>query len=250
MESIALESVDGVALLRIQRPPVNAINLEVVEAVAKALEELTAAEPSAVVLTGSGQNFSAGLDLKEVTGYSPEKQNQLLHGVNRMAARLYGFPAPVIGAINGHAIAAGFCLATICDYRIGVRGDAKVGLTEARVGIPFPAVPMAIIRQELEPSALRRLMLLAQNVTPEEALRCGVFDELAEPDALMDRALEVAKELAGYPRDGYVRIKHQLRKPALDAIADIIANDTDPMLNAWQDQDAAGASAAVLDKRK
>ena len=245
-ELVLRERRGEVAVLRLNRPPANAIDIELSRAFDAAFEAALKEEPAAVVLTGAGDFFSGGLDLKVVPTYSASEQKALLRTLNRMIGRLYACPIPVVGAINGHAIAGAFILVLTTDYRIGPTADALFGLTEARAGIPFPAGPMAVLQAELAPSDVRYTTLHASNFGPEEARSRGVLDELRPRAELLDRAIEVARDLASMPADGYRRIKYQVRGAAMAQIERVIAEDADPMLEEWMSAEALEASAAIL----
>jgi enoyl-CoA hydratase len=249
---VHVERQGEVALLRIDRPPANAIEMELGEALRAAFDGLLrdapdARRPGALVLTGSERFFSGGLDLKRVPAYTAAEQRAFLRLLNRLIAGLYACPMPVVGAVNGHAIAGGLVLALATDYRVGPTSGALFGLTEARVGIPFPAAPLAVIQAELSPADLRYTALQARNFGPDEAHARGILDELQPPGAVLERALEVARDLAGMPADAYRRIKHQVRGAAIARLEELVAADTDPMLEDWLSPQAAEASAAVLD---
>lgn len=247
---IRLESHDGIALLRIERPPANAIDLELATAFGEALGGLEAdAGARALVLTGHGEFFSAGLDLKVVPTYGPAEQRAMVLTINRLLGRLYGLGLPVVAAVNGHALAGGMVIVLACDYRIACRGSYRFGLTETRVAIPYPLAAMTVVAAELAPAVARRVVLLARHQTPEDALAGGVLDELHAPEALLPRALEVASELAALPRGAYARIKQQLRGRALARIAEVIASGADPVLDGWITSEAAPAAARVLPGR-
>src|SRR4051812_3763132 len=101
----------GVAVLTADRPPANAMDLELLDELVAAIEGLAGDAPPAVVLAGRPGFFSAGLDLKAVPGYGPDEQRRLVEQINRMALGVYALPCPVVCAITGHAIAGGFVLA-------------------------------------------------------------------------------------------------------------------------------------------
>lgn len=245
--SLRLERTDGIALLRFDRPPVNAIELGAVPEFSQAFDEIEgSADIGALVVTGARDCFSAGLDLKVVPSYGPQQQRELIQGLNRIVARLYALPRPTVAAVNGHAIAGGLILALCCDYRIGVREPCKLGLTEARAGVPFPAAPMAVLQAELAAPAARTLTLLARNTDSDGALARGVLDELTPRESLLERALDVAGDLASMPRDAYGRIKRQLRSPTLAHIEEIVARDADPLLHGWLTPETARAAASLL----
>src|SRR5438093_13667873 len=186
---VMIEERGEVALVRIARPPANALDLELLEDGHAVLAELAAAEPAAVVITGRDGFFSAGVDLKVAPTLDAEGQRAMVTGINRLFAAWYAFPRPVICAVNGHAIAGGLILALCGDYRVAT-DTSKFGLTELSAGIPYPAVAMAVVRAELSPAAARVLVLGAELVDARRALELGALDELVAQGELLARAVE------------------------------------------------------------
>lgn len=247
---IHIERIGQIAVLRIDRPPANAIDLDLANEFASALEGIETSDGiGALIVTGVGNCFSAGLDLKVVPTYDRAQQQAMVMQVNRLFGGLYGLPLPTIAAVNGHAIAGGVILTLACDYRIGAEGDYKLGLTEARVGVPFPVAAMAIVQSELSHPVARTMVLTARNSSPRDALSKGVLDELQPPERLLTRAIEVAQEMAALPHSIYGRIKRELRGAALARIEDAITNRKEPMLDSWLSAETRAASAEAL-KRK
>src|SRR4051794_28557504 len=115
-----------------------------------AVESIAADPPAAVVLAGRPGFFSAGADLKAVPSYGPDEQRAMVDGINRMALGVYALPCPVVGAITGHAIAGGLVLALCTDLRV-VSSQGKYGLTEVRVGVPYPQAAIGVVQAELPP---------------------------------------------------------------------------------------------------
>lgn len=237
---------DNIAVIQLNRPKANAITYEMACELESVIDETIVKDPGAIVVTGSGTFFTGGLDLKIVPTYSEEQQAAFLVVINRVITRFYACPVPVIGAINGHAIAAGFMFALTTDYRIGPATDALFGLTEIRAGIPFPAAPMEILRAELAPVDVRFTTLTARNYGPDEALRRGVLDELIEKERVLARAIEVARDFASMPVDAYRRVKNQIRGTTIEVLNQLNQQDSDPMLTEWLSPDAAEASKAIL----
>src|SRR5215207_2778967 len=134
----------GVVLLTIDRPPANAMDRELLADLLVAADRLAADVPPAVVLTGRAGCFSAGVDLKAIPGYDRADQRRMVDGINRMALGFYGLPCPVVCSITGHAIAGGFVLALCGDHRVA-SAEGRYGLTEVKVGVPYP--PAAMYRQ-------------------------------------------------------------------------------------------------------
>jgi len=244
-----IELDDGIATLKLARPPANAITFEMAKGFEAAYDEIVATDPRALVLTGSGNFFSGGLDLSEVPTYDADQQRAFLEVVNRLVGRLYASPFPVVAAANGHAVAAGYILLLTADYRVGPQGDHAFGLTEARVGIPFPAAAMTVLKAELAPQDVRFTTLHAKTYGAEEALRRGVFDELQAAGQVFERALEVAADLASMPRESYKRIKYQVRAETIESLEKFERSGSDPMLKGWIDPAAEAASAGVLKGR-
>jgi enoyl-CoA hydratase len=227
---VSIEDREGVTVLTADRPPVNAMNVDLLGAVVGALEEVAAAAPRAVVLAGRPGCFSAGADLQEVPGYGAEQQREMVRLINRMALGAYALPCPVVTAITGHAIAGGFVLALCGDHRVA--SDAgKYGLTEVKVGVAYPQAAIGVVRAELGASAARLLALGNRLVDAAECVRLGAFDEAVAADAVLPRALEVAEELAALPADVYARTKNELRSDVVARLRE--AAEHDPLLESW-----------------
>ncbi len=240
-----IEQDGEVTVVRIDRPPANALDADLQSEGVAVLSKLRAAEPAAVVVTGRDGFFSAGVDLKLAPDLDAAAQRATVDSMNRLFGALYSFPRPVVCAVNGHAIAGGLVLALCGDYRVAAdRG--RLGLTEVRAGIPLPAVAMAVVRAELSPRAARLLALGVDLIEPREALELGVVDEVVEPAAVMERALEVARGLAALPPRTFARVKQDLRAPAIEEIERIVEQGADPALTAWLSDETRTAAAAIL----
>jgi enoyl-CoA hydratase len=239
---VRIEQRGEVALVTIDRPPANALDLELLEDGRHALEELAAAEPGAVVITGREGFFSAGVDLKLAPTLDAAAQRAMVEGINRLFAGWYSFERPVVAAVNGHAIAGGLILALCADHRVG-GASGKLGLTELRVGIPYPLAAIAVVKAELSAPAARELVLRAELIGPREALELGALDELVADGEVLPRALAVAQELAALPGSAYGQIKHQLRRQAIEALSRI---GEDPLLDSWMAPEAGDAASGIL----
>jgi enoyl-CoA hydratase len=221
---------DSVTVLAADRPPANAMNVELLAELGEAIDALAADPPTAVVLAGREGFFSAGADLKAVPGYGPEDQRRMVNGINRMALGVYGLPCPVVCAITGHAIAGGFVLAVCGDHRVAST-DGRYGLTEVKVGVPYPQAAIGVIRAELTPAAARVLALGNRLVDADTCVGLGAFDEALAPDAVLDRAIAVAAELAALPAEAYARTKAELRAATIASLRE--AAEHDPLLDRW-----------------
>ncbi len=213
--------------LIVDRPPANAMDLELLSELVKLLEQMAADPPDALIIAGREGYFSAGLDLKAVPRYGIDDRRRIVDGINRMAITTYGLLCPVVAAVTGHAIAGGLVLALCSDYRVA-SAAGRYGLTEVKVAVPYPQAAIAVVRAELSPHAARKLVLGSQLADADECLRLGVFDEVLPADAVSERALAVAGEMSTLPSEVYASTKLELRGAALSAMRE--AAEADPLL--------------------
>jgi enoyl-CoA hydratase len=238
-----------IAVVSLRRPPVNAMNLELTCEIASVFQRLGQNKSvRSVVLTGEGKSFCAGVDLKAVPHFDQAEQCRMVKALNRAFYSVYSLPVPVVGAINGHAIAGGFVLALCCDWRIAANTPFVAGLTEVRVGVPYPVAAMEVVRQELRPDVARRLVLFGEDVTGGAAVEAGVFDEMVDSEALRERALAKANEFAALPPTAFAGSKRQLRSAAYRAIEAAIEG-AEPLLDGWLSSETIQAAAAVLARK-
>jgi enoyl-CoA hydratase len=232
MSFVSVREDDGVTILAVDRPPVNAMNVELLEELVGVVGAVAAHPPRALVLTGREGCFSAGADLKAVPVHGPDARRRMINGINEMVVGVYGLRCPVVGAITGHAIAGGLVLALCTDLRVASNAG-RYGLTEVKVGVPYPQAAIGVVRAELAPHAARSLAFGNALVDGEECMRLGVFDELHEPDAVMPRAVELARGLAEFDLDAYWRTKNDMRGATLAAMRAAAADD--PLLRSVTD---------------
>jgi enoyl-CoA hydratase len=206
---------EGVATIAMDDGKVNALSIEMLRAVLDCFDRAEE-DGAVVVLTGREGYFSAGCDLK-VFSERPDEIVEMLTLGARLSERILTFPAPVLVACGGHAIAAGTFAALAADVRIGVEGDFKLGLNEVRIGLTVPLYVVELARQRLTPAEFNRSLLTAHAYGPREALAAGFLDRLVAPDELPDAAREAATELAGLNMDAHAATKERVRGEALAA---------------------------------
>jgi len=210
---IEREERDGVVILRLAHGKASALDIELLEALEGALE--AASDARAVVLTGTGAIFSAGADLLRVHDGGADYVARFLPALKHGIEALFGYPKPVVAAVNGHAIAGGCILAAACDYRLMARGGGRIGVPELVVGVAFPAMALEVMRFAVPDGRLQEIVYTGRTYEPDAALERGLVDELAEPDALADRALEVARQFAAVPAAAFAHTKRHLRGETL-----------------------------------
>jgi enoyl-CoA hydratase len=214
---IDFEERSAVTILRMARGKGNALNLELTGALHSALDRLESGAARAGILTGEGSIFCAGVDLPALVAGGAAYSREFLAALQRLLERLVTFPKPLVAAVNGHAIAGGAILTLACDQRLLARGAARVGLTEVRVGVVFPAWALEIARFATPPQHFATLILTGRTWPADEALARGLVDELVEPGELLDRAGGVAEELAAIPAAAFTATKLAVRQLMIEA---------------------------------
>ncbi len=204
----------GITLVTIDRPPANALDPSMLRRSLEILEQLMAEPPEAVVITGSGRFFSSGADLRVVPDLPADELADLTRAINYVFSMWYELPCPMVAAVNGHAVAGGLVIALCADHRV-VGRSGKFGLTEVKVGIPFPSVAMAVVQNELTAPVVRRLVFGTQLFDAATAVELDLFDEIVDDEHVLDRSFEVAHELAALPRSTYAMVKRRLRSGAI-----------------------------------
>jgi len=185
----------------------NALSLSLMKRV---VEQVRAADGAPLLLTGAGDAFSAGLHLAEVRSLEPSEMQGFLEVLTEVVELLFRHPAPTVAAVNGHAIAGGAVLALVCDERIGpTGGKARIGLNEVQLGLRFPPRILDMVRYRVPAHHHERVLLQGPLVGPEEALRLGLLDALA--DDPVDAARGRLTALSRLHRGAYAALKGDLR---------------------------------------
>jgi enoyl-CoA hydratase len=207
---------DGIAIVTLAHGKANAMDTEFCAAVTGAFVKLRGSPARAVVLTGEGGIFSAGVNLIRARDGGARYIRKFLPVLNRMFDTVFYFPKPVVAAINGHAIAGGCVLACCADGRLMARGAGRMGITELLVGLPFPALAFEVMRFVAAPPDLPALLYTGATFPPPDAIDRGLIDEIVEPAALLDRAVEAAQRLAALSPQAFAVTKRQLRLDVTD----------------------------------
>jgi enoyl-CoA hydratase len=228
-----LSDHDGIATIRLDHGKAHALDLELIAALSGALADLERRPARAVILTGTGSIFSAGVDLPRLVAGGADYVERFLPAMVECFDRLFRFGRPVVAAVNGHAIAGGCVLAAACDYRLMARGDGTIGVPELRVGVPFPLIAVEILRFATSAAHLQELVYRGATYRADQACQRGLVDEIVDPDALTTRAQAVAEGLAAEPVARFRLTKRQLRAPTLAAIERHAAETDTAVLAEW-----------------
>ncbi len=238
----------AVTVLRLNHGPVSAMDLELLEAV-RAEVAKCAADDTAIVITGTGRAFSAGVDLRRILDGGADYVERFLPALTGVFEDVLRYRRPVVVAVNGHAIAGGCVLACCADIRLMAEGKGRIGVPELLVGVPFPAMGLAAVRIATGDRGIQEIIYTGATYLPEEAQRRGLVDEVVAPDDLLERAVGRAEQMAAIPPAAYWQTKQSLRSPMLEWATGPAARRADAeMTDTWKSDDAAAAIAAYVEK--
>ena len=196
---VRLEVQDGVAVLRLDRPPMNALNVEMQEQIRAAAQEASErSEVAAVVVWGGEKMFAAGADIKEMASMSYADMVTRSGALQSSFTAVASIPKPVIAAITGYALGGGCELALCADFRV-CADDAKVGQPEVLLGLMPGAGGTQRLPRLVGPSRAKDLIFSGRMVTAEEALRIGLVDVVVPATEALDTAMSMAGRYVGGP---------------------------------------------------
>jgi enoyl-CoA hydratase len=247
-ERISKALQDGIAILTLSHGKANALDLELCRELREAISE-TSKSADALVLTGRGSIFSAGVDLKRILSEPPAYIEEFFPALCDLFEEAFFCRRPLVAALNGHAIAGGCILCCASDYRVVGRGDARLGVPELLVGVPFPHVALEILRTCLEPARFRALLFRGFLVDPETGIADGIVDEIVEPEDVIPTALRVAAELGSLSAETFTISKMQIRAHAQARLAELSATEKDRVLAAWLAPETREAIRDYVDRK-
>lgn len=197
----------GVAVLTVDRPPANALDLELVGQLSAATAAASGRDDvGALVIIGTGRCFVAGADIPLLHGLDPTGFARYLSEIQRAFDDVEAAPLPVIAAINGHAMGGGLELALACDLRFAAAG-VRLGLPEVKLGLLPGAGGTQRLVESLGKGRALELLFTGRSLEADEALAVDLVNRVVPPDRLRAEAVEFAAALASGPRDAMRAIK-------------------------------------------
>ncbi len=241
---IDVRDAGAVRVLTLSSGKVNPLDVELLTELTEVLHDAERSEVEALVVTGAGTVFSAGVDLRRVVEGGQAYTDLLVPALSAAFTALFAFPRPTVAAINGAAIAGGCVLACGCDRRL-MAAEAAIGASELRVGVPFPVAALEILRYACGDDA-EDVVLGGRLHQGTDAVARRLVHTLVDGD-VVGPAIDVASDLASISVETYVNTKAQLRGPALGRIRAGAAVDED-VRAAWGSKRVADAIAAQLER--
>jgi enoyl-CoA hydratase len=207
-----------VAVLTMRHGKANAMDTAFCEDILQRLDELRTSPARAIVITGQGGIFSAGVDLVRALDGGPDYFRHFLPPLRRAFEAVFFYDKPIVAAVNGHAIAGGCVLTCAADRRLMAQGTGRIGITELLVGVPFPVIALEIMRFAAAPQHFERIVYSGATFAPEAAAGLGLIDEVAPADALLDRAIAAAETLGALGAEAFALTKRQTREPVRERL--------------------------------
>jgi methylglutaconyl-CoA hydratase len=215
-ETLLVEESAHLTTITLNRPEKrNAITTQMISELQSALDAIEKTHARVVVLTGAGKAFCSGMDLEflhNMSSQSPGENQEDSRRMAKMFRRIWAYSKPLIAAVNGHALAGGCGIATLCDFTLAVP-EAKLGYTEVKIGF-LPAIVSVFLTRQIGEKRSRDLLLTGRLVDASEAKEFGLINEIVPPELLMDRTRELAEILIAASPSSVTRAKRLLTSAA------------------------------------
>ncbi|WP_247004203.1 enoyl-CoA hydratase/isomerase family protein [Halosolutus gelatinilyticus] len=226
LEYFTTEINSHVGILRLDRPPANAHDIEVLLDLQRAIEAVRFDENVRAVLFGSSNEkfFSTGFDIQVLQEESGRQVGYASQTSKEIIMKMRTTDTIFIAMVNGHCMGGGLELALGCDFRyIGDDDDYNIGMPEIHLGLIAGEAGTQLLPRYIDRSEALRMMLTGDTLTPEEATERGIFDEIHPPEEVEDAAFEFAQEIAEKPSvavgNNKLAVNEGLEMPLSDALA-------------------------------
>ncbi|KAA9132553.1 enoyl-CoA hydratase/isomerase family protein [Marinihelvus fidelis] len=230
--------------IRLERPPVNALNPALVDTLQAALEA-AGGEADGVVLSGREGLFSAGLDVPALLVLDRSQMGAFWRSFEALLKTIACMPVPTAVAITGHSPAGGAVMSLFADYRVMSRGPFKIGLNETQVGLTLPGFIHDALVRLVGAHRAERLIVAGALVSPEHALSLGLVDDLADSaDAAVEAAVEWCRSLMKLPRKTMLTNRGVMRH-SLTRLFDQ-PNDEEEFLAVWFSEETQATLKALV----
>jgi len=236
--------------LRLNRPPANALSPDLIPAIMRAVDEAPKRGARALVLSGSPGRFCGGLDVPLLLTLDRRAISGMWRDFYSMMCVLAACPVPLAAAITGHAPAGGTVLTLFADYRIMADGDFKLGLNEVQAGLTLPPVIFLALRRLLGAHQAERLAVSGILISPAEAWRIGLIDEIVPPAGVIDRAVEWAQAMVNLPQGAMSSTRAQARADLMKVFEHSFDNELEDVNDMWWEEETQRVLRALAEKLK
>ncbi|HXQ31384.1 MAG TPA: enoyl-CoA hydratase/isomerase family protein [Steroidobacteraceae bacterium] len=240
---------DGqIRTLKLARPPVNALDSDLIAALDAAVAAAPGEGVRGLILTGAGGRFCAGLDVQQLVALEERGLKDFLQTFVACLRRLAAAPIPIVAAINGHSPAGGAVLALYCDHRIMAAGEFRIGLNEVQVGLcPGPMIHAVLVRCVGARTA-GELLPAGALLEASRALEVGLVDELAPLEAVESRAHAWLGRMLALPPQAYAATRAVVRRDLVAIMQGVGAAELELMATAWSSSETRATLRALIEK--
>lgn len=250
-ETLLVEKEGNLAVVKLNRPPVNSLSAKSYSEIYEAFCELEKDdEVRAIIVTGAGEKaFGAGLDVIDVAGKTIPECSQFLDVVRKCLDKVSGIPKPTVAALFGFVFGGGCELALCCDLRISTP-DANIGCPEINLGIMPGSGGTQRLPRLLGVGKAKELLLMGDTVSGEEAYRIGLVNKVVPKESLMEEAKGWAKKLASKPRVASALIKNAIDSGMNMDLPSALTYEKECFTLTYVSEDGREGIAAFAEKRK
>ncbi|MFU8877703.1 MAG: enoyl-CoA hydratase/isomerase family protein [Wenzhouxiangellaceae bacterium] len=239
---------NGIRELQLARPPVNALNPEMIETLDEAIQSACNDGTRALVLSGSPGLFSAGLDVPELLTLDRSGMQRFWGALFGLLEDLARSPIPIVTALTGHSPAGGTVIALFTDYRVQAQGDFRLGLNEVQVGLVVPPVIHQALVRLIGIYPAERHLVAGQMIPAERALEIGLVDELQPPEKVVPRAVEWCRTHLALPQHALQATRELCRADLAALFDDPDALDVDAFADFWFRQETQATLKAMVEQ--
>jgi methylglutaconyl-CoA hydratase len=251
-ETLLLDTTEHLSTITLNRPEKrNAITTQMIADLQSALDAIEKTNTRVVIITGAGKAFCAGIDLEllqAIAQQTPAENQDDSRRIAKMFRKIWSYSRPMIAAVNGHALAGGCGIATLCDFTLSVP-EAKFGYTEVKIGF-LPAIVSVFLSRQIGEKRCRDLLLTGRLVEASEAKELGLVNEIVSSERLVDRAHELAADLLAASPSSIIRAKHLLVSAAAAGVDHDLERAVLESARVRCTPDFKEGLAAFLEKRK
>jgi len=247
---VRLEVADGIGTIRLDRPPMNALNIEVQEGLRAAASAASVDDQVRAVIVYGGQKvFAAGADIKEMAGMTYAQMASRAGALTSAFDAIARIPKPVVAAVNGYALGGGCELALACDWRVAA-DDAKLGQPEINLGVIPGAGGTQRLARLVGPAKAKDLVMSGRFVEATEALAIGLVDKVVPAAEVYDAAVALVQPYLTGPPQALRAAKYAIDGGLNMDLASGLVWESQLFAALFATEDKAEGMAAFVEKRK
>jgi enoyl-CoA hydratase/carnithine racemase len=236
--------------IQMDRPPVNAMNGELLTGIRDAVKAAADDGCRAIVLSGNEKIFSAGLDLPTLLSHDDDKLEEVFDIFFEAMAAVASSPIPVAAAITGHSPAGGAVFATFCDWRVMADGTFGFGFNEVAVGLTVPSIVYKAIVHNVGAKVANLMSVTGRMIGPREAMAMGLVDWVAQPEEVVAKAIEFCEELIALPRRAMDNTRTMARRELVEYVNRNHRRDANFFFEEWKRPETQAVLKDVMKQLK